>query len=123
MVQPGVCQLPAALPRQVMTGGPILEIQNHEVYPIERVEAEFSAYFLHSSLSLMSAMAILQIEDRRKARALERQRPYIHDKTLLDENDKDDVIGYWGVDMAPTTNTATSAPDATSSSSRPCGAG
>lgn len=85
---------------KVMTGGPVPQIRNHEVYPIERVEQEFSAYFLHSSLSLMSAMAILQIEDRRKERALERQLPDIHDKTLLEENDKDDVIGYWGVDMA-----------------------
>ena len=85
---------------KVMTGGVVPEIQNHEVYPIERVEEQFSSYFLHSSLSLMAAMAILQIEDRRKARALERQRPDIHDKALLEEDDKDDVIGFWGVDMA-----------------------
>lgn len=50
----------------VYTGGVIPEIRNHVVYPIERVEEEFSAYFLHSSLSLMAAMAILEIEDMRK---------------------------------------------------------
>ena len=69
----------------VFTGGQVPEIQNHQVYPIERVEAEFSAYFLHSSLSLMVAMAIMKIEDYRKAHP--------------DEPD-DHLIGLWGVDMA-----------------------
>lgn len=68
----------------VYTGGPIPEITNHVIYPLERVEAEFSAYFLHSSLSLMLALAILEIEDSRKART----------------QDENDVIGLWGVDMA-----------------------
>lgn len=69
----------------VYTGGPIPEITNHVVYPIERVEAEFSAYFLHSSLSLMLAVAILEIEDFRKANP---------------EAPDDHTIGMWGVDMA-----------------------
>ena len=69
----------------VYTGGPVAEIPNHQVYPLERVEAEFSSYFLTSSLALMCALAILEIEDARKARA---------------NGDGDDVIGFWGVDMA-----------------------
>jgi hypothetical protein len=103
---------------KVITGGPIPEIQNHEVYPIERVEAEFSSYFLFSSLSLMSAMAILQIEDHRRARAHWAKRGNKIDDALtihlaeclritptaqhetLEQDNKDDVIGYWGVDMA-----------------------
>ena len=67
----------------VYTGGPIAEIQNCVVYPIERVEEEFSAYFLTNSLSLMMALAILTIEDARKAGDTDEQ-----------------VIGLWGVDMS-----------------------
>ncbi len=52
----------------VYTGGPIPEIPNHVVYPIEQVEDTFSAFFLTSSLSLMAAVAILEIEQIRKAR-------------------------------------------------------
>ena len=77
----------------VYTGGPIPEIPNHVVYPIERVEEEFSAYFLHSSLSLMLAVAILEIMDARAARQ------------QSDEGaapPEDDTIGMWGVDMAAT---------------------
>lgn len=69
----------------VYTGGPIPEIPNHQVYPLERVEEEFSSYFLTSSLALMCALAILEIEDDRKRRS---------------NGDGDDVIGFWGVDMA-----------------------
>ena len=82
---------------KVMTGGPIPEIQNHEVYPIERVEAEFSSYFLHSSLSLMSAMAILQIEDDRNEAGLNFTSQQARQQWL---KERGDVIGYWGVDMA-----------------------
>jgi len=71
----------------VYTGRAVPEIPNHVPYPIERVEAEFSAYFLHSSLSLMMAMAILEIEDARKTPG--------HDNA-------EDMIGMWGVDMAAT---------------------
>lgn len=77
----------------VYTGGIIAEIPNHVVYPIERVEAEFSAYFLHSSLSLMMAMAILEIEDDR---AKENSRFHADDP----RDPRDDVIGLFGVDMA-----------------------
>lgn len=82
---------------KVMTGGPVPEIQNHEVYPIERVEAEFSSYFLHSSVSLMSAMAILQIEDDRAKTA-----PAVATAEGMAawRQARGDVIGYWGVDMA-----------------------
>lgn len=82
----------------VYTGGPIPVIQNATIYPIERIEAEFSAYFLHSSLSLMAALAIMEIEDQRKLRkamsSVEDGRDY--------GTDEDDVIGFWGVDMAAT---------------------
>lgn len=64
--QPAYIQFLRDFKGPVYTGGTIPEIKNHVIYPIERVEAEFSAYFLHSSLSLMVAMAILEIEDSRK---------------------------------------------------------
>ena len=70
----------------VYTGGPVPEIPNHEIYPIERVEQVFSSYFLTSSLALMCALAILEIMDERK-------RDPGHDEN-------EDVIGFWGVDMA-----------------------
>ena len=85
---PEYCQWLREFRGPVYTGGPIPEIQNHVVYPIERVEAEFSSYFLTSSLSLMLALAILEIEDaREQGRAAE---------------DGNDTIGMWGVDMAAT---------------------
>lgn len=64
--QPAYIQFLRDFRGPVYTGGVIPEIRNHVVYPIERVEAAFSAYFLHSSLSLMLALAILEIEDARK---------------------------------------------------------
>lgn len=70
----------------VYTGGVIEEIPNHVVYPLERVETEFSSYFLTSSLALMCAMAILEIEDDRRASG--------------NGHERDDVIGFWGVDMS-----------------------
>ena len=88
------------------------EVPRQVLYPIERVEAEFSSYFLNSSLSLMMAIAILEVEDRRKARAEAKAMvaghaaPGFSPQTgspvaqLLDEHDVDDVIGMWGVDMA-----------------------
>ena len=81
---PQYCQFLREFTGRVYVGGPIPEIQNAVVYPIERVEEAFSSYFLHSSLSLMMALAILEIEDHRKTR----QAP------------EDDTIGLWGVDMA-----------------------
>ena len=70
----------------VYTGQPVPDIKNHAVYPIERVESEFSSYFLTSSLSLMCALAILEIEDYRKAHP--------------EHNHSEDVIAFYGVDMA-----------------------
>lgn len=72
----------------VYTGGVVPEIKNHVVYPLERVEEEFSPYFLTSSLALMCALAILDIEDYRK--------------THPGHDHSEDVIGFWGVDMAAT---------------------
>lgn len=100
----------------VYVGGDIPVIQNQTPYPIERVEAEFSAYFLHSSLSLMLALAILEIEETRVARrAIRAARhgakpgdPVIASMPAgasleeTDANDSDDTIGLWGVDMAAT---------------------
>lgn len=85
---PEYCQFLREFKGQVYTGREIPEIQNHVVYPIDRVEEEFSPYFLTSSLSLMMALAILEIE-------AERQADPAH-------NPEDDVIGFWGVDMAAT---------------------
>ena len=70
----------------VYTGRPVADIKNHVVYPIDRVESEFSSYFLTSSLSLMCALAILEIEDHRKANP--------------DHDHNEDVIAFYGVDMA-----------------------
>jgi len=65
----------------VYTGGVVPEISNGVVYPSQEVLAEFGPYFLTSSLSLMLAMAILEIEK---------------------SGETDNVIGLWGVDMAAT---------------------
>ena len=72
----------------VYVGAPIPDIPNHVVYPIERVEKEFSPYFLTSSLSQMCAIAILKIMDYRAAHP--------------EHDPKEDVIGFFGVDMAAT---------------------
>ena len=50
----------------------------------DRIEEKFSSYFLTSSLALMMALAIDEIEQDRAVRKTE----------------TDDVIGLWGVDMA-----------------------
>lgn len=71
----------------VYTGCAIPEIKNHVIYPLDKVEDEFSAFFLTSSLSLMAAMAIQEIMEARQAPG---------------HNDADDVIGFWGVDMSAT---------------------
>lgn len=84
---PEYCQFLREFDGPVYTGKPVAEIKNHVVYPIERVENEFSSYFLTSSLSLMMALAILEIEDAR---------------ANPDHNPGDDVIGFWGVDMSAT---------------------
>lgn len=84
---PTYCEFLRNFTGPVYTGGPIPEIPNHVLYPIERIENEFSSYFLTSSLALMCALAILEIEDDRRKRA---------------NGESDDVIGFWGVDMSAT---------------------
>ena len=93
---PEYCQFLREFNGPVYVGQEIPEIKNHVVYPIERVEDEFSTYFLNSSLSLMCALAILEIEDLWKANPE-------HDKT-------EDVIGFFGVDMAATEEWASQRP-------------
>jgi len=82
---PEYCQFLREFRGPVYTGGEIPEIKNHVRYPLEEVETEFSSYFLTSSLSLMAALAILEIEKARKSPG--------HDPA-------DDVIGFFGVDMS-----------------------
>ena len=85
---PEYCQFLREFKGPVYVGGEGTEVQNAVIYPIERVETEFSSYFLTSSLSLMMALAIIEIEDLRKANP--------------NHDPKEDVIGFWGVDMAAT---------------------
>jgi len=85
---PEYCEFLKHFPGKVYTGRAVPDIKNHVVYPIARVEEEFSPYFLTSSLSLMFALAILQIEDHRKANP--------------DHDPEQDIIGMWGVDMSAT---------------------
>lgn len=89
---PEYCQFLREFRGPVYVGGDIPEIPNAVRYPIERVEQEFSAYFLHSSLSLMMAVAILEIEDERAKRGIVAGIDLSHTEP--------DVIGFWGVDMA-----------------------
>lgn len=89
----------------VYTGGPVEGLLNGVVYPVARVEATFSSYFLTSSLALMLALAILEIEDARARRAAGPQcigeaiAGQITAAGTVSPAD-DDVIGLWGVDMA-----------------------
>jgi hypothetical protein len=107
---PEYCQYLREFNGPVYTGGPIPEIKNHVIYPYREVEAEFSSYFLTSSLALMAAEAILTIQKIRNLRALAKagQRAAAEcglaalrvDAAELDQADEDDIIGYWGVDMS-----------------------
>lgn len=93
---PEYCQFLREFNGPVYTGRPIPEIKHHVVYPIERVEEEFSSYFLTSSLALMFAVAILEIEDERKTR--EKDMNEVEIEAAMEA----DTIGMWGVDMAAT---------------------
>lgn len=84
----------------VYTGGTIPEIKNHVVYPIDRMEEKFSSYFMTSSIALMIALAIDEIEQIRAARAGKAQLPKFVDQAELTKTDEDDLIGLWGIDMA-----------------------
>lgn len=81
---PEYCQWLAAFKGPVYVGGNIPEIPNAVLYPVRRVEEEFSPYFLSSSISLMLALAILEIEAA-WASGMPRT---------------EGTIGLWGVDMA-----------------------
>lgn len=114
---PEYCQFLREFKGPVYTGGPIPEIKNHVVYPLERVEDQFSAFFLTSSLSLMAALAIQTIEAVRMLRRAHAGAPNAADHEAakflsatgmmpdqiaaeLTKPDTDDVIGLWGVDMS-----------------------
>lgn len=99
---PEYCQFLRQFNGPVYTGGPVEEVPNHVVYPLQRMEAEFSSFFLTSSLSLMAAEAILVVEQIRKARRGEAQLPPFVNQDELGKPDSDDVIGFWGVDMRAT---------------------
>lgn len=86
---PEYCQWLREFRGPVYVGGNIPEVQNAVMYPIDLVENEFSSYFLSSSISLMMALAILEIEDDRAERGAPAQ-------------PEDDTIGLWGVDMSAT---------------------
>lgn len=72
----------------VYTGGVVPELPTHEVFPIQAIEAEFSSYFLTSSLSMMFALAIYKLEEYDKVMA------------AAGEPKEKHTIGMWGVDMA-----------------------
>lgn len=87
----------------VYTGGHVEDLAHNQViYPLAEVEAEFSSFFLNSSLSLMAAIAILDIEQVRRARraADPAMLPMGASRDELAKDDSDDVIGFWGVDMS-----------------------
>lgn len=110
--QPAYMQFLQQFGGPVYVGGyvPKDDIPNALIYPIKEVEAEFSSYFLNSSLSLMLAMAIMEIEGRRKIRAAAKAGAALATaavpipdpvlEAILAEKDEDDTIGLWGVDMA-----------------------
>ena len=104
--QPGYIEFLTKFKGPVYTGKAIPEIPNHRVYPIEAIEEEFSSYFLTSSLALMMALAIKEIEQVRRARLGATRRglidtlPEFVSEDELQKTDDDDEIGFWGVDMA-----------------------
>jgi hypothetical protein len=86
---PEYCQFLRDFRGPVYVGGNVPDLPNAVLYPTEQVEAEFSPYFLTSSLALMMAVAILEIEQVRRERAL-----------MTGSKENDDTIGMWGVDMS-----------------------
>lgn len=84
----------------VYTGAAVGELPNHVIYPIDRIEEKFSSYFLTSSLALMLALAIDEIEEIRAARCGKGSVPPFVPEGELTARDEDDLIGMWGVDMA-----------------------
>lgn len=84
----GYCQFLREFKGPVYVGGDIPReaIPNQVLYPLDAVDTEFSTFFLTSSLALMAAIAILEIE-------AERTRDPEHDWN-------EDVIGFFGIDCA-----------------------
>lgn len=85
---PEYCQFLREFKGPVYTGGYVPELPTGEVYPIKEIEAEFTSYFLTSSLALMFALAIYklkQFDKEMEAAGLEKEQH---------------TIGMWGVDMA-----------------------
>lgn len=106
---PEYCQFLRDFTGPVYTGGVVDEFKNGVLYPIDRMEEKFASYNMTSSLALMLALAIDEIELIRAARvehkATNRQLasallPKHVDPAELDEADETDMIGLWGVDMA-----------------------
>jgi hypothetical protein len=109
---PEYCQFLRTFKGPVYTGGPVEDVPSHIVYPLLEVEAEFSSFFLTSSLALMMAKGILEIEQTRRARAVYRELsaagapnaqeyaakmlPKFVDPVELQKPDSDDVIGLPG---------------------------
>lgn len=91
---PEYCQWLKALPNRgvrLWTGRDIPDIPGSSVLPAESILEEFdpNRWFCTSSLFWMMAIAIRQIEEQRK-------------KEDRSPNEKQDKIGFWGVDMAAT---------------------
>lgn len=84
---PEYCQWLRSFRGPIYTGGPVPELPTAVPYPLRAVENEFGPYFLTSSISLMQALAIMEIEAARKAGLI-----------APDEG----TIGLFGVDMAAT---------------------
>jgi hypothetical protein len=87
---PEYCQFMREFKGPVYTGGSVPELPNHVVYPIAEIEAEFTSYFLTSSLSLMFALAIMKCIQADEKNVAEGKSVELH------------TIGMWGVDMAAT---------------------
>lgn len=85
---PEYCQFLREFKGPVYTGGLVPELPTGEVYPIKEIEAEFTSYFLTSSLALMCALAIYKLEQLDKQMAAAGLPKEQH------------TIGMWGVDMA-----------------------
>lgn len=101
--QPGYIEFVSRFKGPVYTGRPIPEIPMCRVYPIALVEQVFSTFFLTSSLALMMALAIIEIEQIRHCRRNpESKLPEFVPEDERTKSDEDDEIGFWGVDMAAT---------------------
>lgn len=85
---PEYCQFLREFKGPVYTGGHVPDLPTGEVFPIKEIEAEFTSYFLTSSLSMMFALALHKLAEFDRAR----------DAAGMDKEKH--TIGMWGVDMA-----------------------